>query len=252
MVNSYMVGHPSNHYTLPEYVPSEPAESSEPREPSEPAEGTGYTPPAAPADDFGANLSPDALMAYCQSRLDSIDSQVKTSFDSQQRNASSIKQIDDAITTLRDFGGSDKPDPVACKQLETQLQGLIGSLKKSDPGCSALPDIETVYNSLVYSGDGGAAHTGSTNLADPDFIDKGLYPPVEGTTQGDNIVGAPEITGYVQTLTDAASSLSSDSELQMVHLQSLMSQRQTAISLTTNLVQSLGDQENKIADNIGH
>ena len=38
----------------------------------------------------------------------------------------------------------------------------------------------------------------------------------------------------------------------MVQIQSLMSQRQTAVSLTTNLVQSLGDQENKIADNIGH
>ena len=35
----------------------------------------------------------------------------------------------------------------------------------------------------------------------------------------------------------------------MVQLQSLMSQRQTAISLTTNLVQSLGDQEEKIAEN---
>ena len=28
----------------------------------------------------GTNLSPDALMAYCQSRLDSIDGQVQSSF----------------------------------------------------------------------------------------------------------------------------------------------------------------------------
>jgi hypothetical protein len=31
-----------------------------------------------------------------------------------------------------------------------------------------------------------------------------------------------------------------------------MSQRQTAIQLTTNVVQSLGDQLNKIVANIGH
>ena len=38
----------------------------------------------------------------------------------------------------------------------------------------------------------------------------------------------------------------------MINLQSLMSQRQQAIQMCTNLVQSLGDQCNKIAENIGH
>ena len=58
---------------------------------------------------------------------------------------------------------------------------------------------------------------------------------------------------YSQNLTDAAANINSNSELQMIQLGSLMSQRQTAITLTTNLVQSLGDRPlNKIADNIGH
>ena len=70
--------------------------------------------------------------------------------------------------------------------------------------------------------------------------------------QGDGDFSQAELQGYVDTLTDAAGNINSDSQLDMVHLQSLMSQQQTAVSLTTNLVQSLGDQENKIADNIGH
>jgi hypothetical protein len=37
----------------------------------------------------------------------------------------------------------------------------------------------------------------------------------------------------------------------MIGLQSLMSERQTAIQLTTNLVQSLGTQMNAIASNVG-
>ena len=44
------------------------------------------------ADDVPADISPDALMAYCQSRLDSIDGQVKASFADQQTNASTITQ----------------------------------------------------------------------------------------------------------------------------------------------------------------
>ncbi len=75
--------------------------------------------------------------------------------------------------------------------------------------------------------------------------------PRTGSKQGDNLISSTELQGYVQTLSDAAGNLNSNSELEMVQLQSLMSQRQTAVSLTTNLVQSLGDQENKIADNIG-
>jgi hypothetical protein len=71
------------------------------------------------------------------------------------------------------------------------------------------------------------------------------------TTNADSTVSQSEIEGYAQAISDAAGDLNSDAELGMVNIQSLMSQRETAISLTTNLVQSLGDGESKIADNIG-
>ncbi len=204
-------------------------------------------PPEPIAD--AANLSPDALMAYCQSRLDSIDGQMRASFAEQQTNASSISQIDGVIADLQTYDGSDQNDPTVCKNLEAKFQALILSLRASDPSCPALPELTTAYNSMVWSGDGGAGHT---KFPGPDFIDEGTYPPDQSGPQGDNILTTTELQGYAQTLTNAAGNLNSNSELEMVHLQSLMSQRQTAISLTTNLVQSLGDQENKIADNIGH
>jgi hypothetical protein len=207
--------------------------------------------PAEPDDAASANLSPDALMAYCQSRLDSIDSQVRASFAEQQTNASTISQIDQVISDLKTYDGADQKDPTVCKNLEAKFGALIQSLRASDPSCPALPQLTTAYNSMVWSGDGGAQFAHSLP-GDPDFIDEGTYPPDESGPKGDNVLSSSELQGYVQTLTDAAGNLNSNSELQMVQLQSLMSQRQTAISLTTNLVQSLGDQENKIADNIGH
>ena len=57
---------------------------------------------------------------------------------------------------------------------------------------------------------------------------------------------------FIDRLQGCASDLNSNSELQMIQLQSLMSERQTAIELTTNLVQSLGNQAEKIAQNVGH
>jgi hypothetical protein len=202
-------------------------------------------------DAVAEDLSPDALMAYCQTRLDSIDGQVKASFDDQQKNASATAQIDQVIAYLKQYDGADQTDPAVCTQLETHFQGLITNLKNTDPDCPALPALTQAYNSMVWSGDGGAQFTGSSSTG-PDFIDDGKYPPDMTTKKGDNKLGTQELQGYVQTLTDAAGSLNSNSELGMVQLQSLMSQRQTAVTLTTNLVQSLGDQENKIADNIGH
>jgi hypothetical protein len=201
-------------------------------------------------EEVGSNLSPDALMAYCQSRLDSIDGQVSTLFKSQQQNASATEQIDKVIEGLKAYDASDVKDAATCKKLESEFQDLIQSLKSSDPTCPELPALTKTYNDMVWSGDGGAQHTGSSS--DPDFIDEDLYPPDHLGPQGDNILSSQELQGYAQSLSDAAGNLNSNSELGMVQIQSLMSQRQTAVSLTTNLVQSLGDQENKIADNIGH
>ena len=202
-------------------------------------------------EDVSVGLSPDALMAYCQSRLDSIDGQVQASFGDQQQNATALQQIDQFANQLKSVDGADQKGADACKNLEKQFYAMIQSISASDPSCPALSTLTAAYNQMVYSGDGGAAFNHSTDPSDPDFINKDLYPLDTSATQGDKILGATELQGFAQTLTDAAGSLNSNSELQMVQLQSLMSQRQTAISLTTNLVQSLGDQANKIADNIG-
>jgi hypothetical protein len=201
------------------------------------------------ADDLATGLSPDALMAYCQSRLDSIDGQVKDSFASQQRTASTISTIN-AFADILHRNDGDVTGAPNCQALESQFQTMITTVQSTDPNCAALPAMIQAYNSMVWSGDGGAAFLHQTS--GPDMIDADKYPPSKDSPQGDKTLGNAEVQGYMSTLTDASSNLNSGSELQMVQLQSLMSQRQTAISLTTNLVQSLGDQESKIADNIGH
>jgi hypothetical protein len=243
-MSTIQASHPLIHYPMPEEFQS--GASAAPGEPLEPGEIADSASLPAAGDEFGTDLTPDALMAYCQSRLDSIGDQVKTSLATQERNASSIQQIDQFISDLKPFAGQDLNDKDKCATLETQFGALIQSLQTSDPGCSALPTLITTYNSMVWSGTGGNTPSG------PQFIDPGAYTPTGAGNQGDGDFSQAELQGYVGTLTDAAGNINSDSQLDMVHLQSLMSQQQTAVSLTTNLVQSLGDQENKIADNIGH
>ncbi|MET0593810.1 MAG: hypothetical protein ABW133_13995, partial [Polyangiaceae bacterium] len=70
-------------------------------------------------------------------------------------------------------------------------------------------------------------------------------------TDGNNITSKEEMGSLINSTKSLQSDLNSNAELDMIHLQSLMSQRQTAIQLTTNILQSLNEQANKIVANIG-
>jgi hypothetical protein len=199
--------------------------------------------PVAGGGDAGAFLTPDVLFAYCKSRLTSIDSQVESAFGSQQLRNSETSAIQKALQALQGNSGGVTNDATSCTAMEKSLHDLITQLKATDPGCPELAKLTQTYNDLVYSG------TGPTS--DLPYVDESLYPPKHAGPPGDKTIDSTEMQTFISSLQSCASDLNSSSELQMIQLQSLMSQRQTAIQLTSNLVQSLGDQAQKIAENVG-
>ena len=181
-------------------------------------------PTGALADTSASELTsftPDALMAYCQARLDSIDGQAQASFDLQSQNANVTQSIQQIANSFKENSSAAVTDAATYNTLHSQLDTAIGNLQAVDPNSPALTKLLTTRAAM------------------------------EQSWKADNNLATTELEGYAQDMSDAATDLNSSSELQMVQLQSLMAQRQTAITLTTNLVQSLGDQENKVADNIG-
>jgi hypothetical protein len=195
-----------------------------------------------------ASLSPDALMAYCQSRLDSIDGQVQSTFAMQEVRNSQTAAVQQVLATFQKYsGGVDGGDSAGqskCAEMEKALYDLITQLKSSRVPCADLGKLEQTYNDLVYTG------TGPTSGLP--YLDESTYPPNESGPKGDNIIDSQEMSGFIGTLQGSVNDLNSGSELQMIQLQSLMTERQTAISLTTNMVQSVDDALQKVADNIGH
>jgi hypothetical protein len=195
-----------------------------------------------------ASLSPEALMAYCQSRLDSIEGQVKSTFLTQEARNGETAAVQQVLATLQKYSsgvaGGDSAGASKCADMEKAFHALITQLKSSGAPCSDLGKLEQAYNDLVYTG------TGPTT--DLPYVDPGTYPPNQRGPQGDNVIDSEEMTGFIGTLQGCVNDLNSGSDLQMIQLQSLMSERQTAISLTTNLVQSLDDTLQKVAENIGH
>jgi hypothetical protein len=193
-------------------------------------------------------LTPEGLMAYCQSRLDSINGQAQGIFSQQQLRNSEISAINNVAQDFQRFTAGVSHDPASCAALESSVHDLIGQLTKADPGCPEIPKLKQLYNDVVYSGTGPAKDP----TQQPQYYDEGTFPPVHTDPQGDNTLDDTEMKTFIDKLQGCATDLNSSSELQLIQLQSLMSERQTAIELTTNLVQSLGSQSEKIVENVGH
>ncbi len=194
------------------------------------------------------SLTPEGLMAYCESRLDSINGQALGIFSQQQLHNSEISAINDVAQSFQRFTAGVSNDKTSCAALESSVYDLISQLDASDKGCAEIPKLKQLYNDLVYSGTGPSKDFNEQ----PQYFDETTYPPVHTDPPGDNTLDNTEMQTFISKLQGCASDLNSNSELQMIQLQSLMSERQTAIQLTTNLVQSLGQQSEKIVENVGH
>ncbi len=194
-------------------------------------------------------LTPDALMTYCQSRLQGIDNQVETAF-AQQQAANATQQVlanlesDSALavpsqalnlaTTNNNAFPPTYSDPGAVGQLKGAYDDMAQSLKQLDPGDPAYAPLTKAMQQL------GSYNT-STNP--PTFVANVNL----GTTMSTDAWNSLVTNG----VSDISKDLSSNSELSMINLQSLMSQRQEAIQVCTNLVQSMGDSTSQVTANVG-
>jgi hypothetical protein len=208
-----------------------------------------------------AYLTPESLMAYCQSRLQSIDSQVQTAMTQQQNADWEQSSIGNVLTEIASDSAAAKNagmnDPQECLKLEQSLETLISQIQQRDPGCAQLGPLETLHDTIMATG------TGPHPSSDPTHgyycsNTKGVGGPPDGPTapagvndDHDNTIGTNELTDFTNTLNNINSSLSSGAEIGMIKIQSLVSERTTAITLATSTLQSLNDGTQKIVDKIG-
>jgi hypothetical protein len=80
----------------------------------------------------------------------------------------------------------------------------------------------------------------------------GMTEPSSTTQKPDNTIDTTDFTDFTSTLTGINTSLGQDAQLGMIQIQSLMSDRTTAIQLTTNILQAFDDGTSKIVANVGH
>ena len=165
-------------------------------------------------------LTPESILAYCQNRMDSLDSRVQVYMDREEKKGELQKEIGN-------------------------LQSLLpGNRVNGDDGDYHYEFDKDAVQASIDKIDGLAGDLG----VDTSNIDR-----VAGLTCGDgndNEMCQSEADTTKASLDAASSAVSSGMELDMIQLQSLVQQRQTAIQLSTNLVTSIDEGPKAIAQNI--
>lgn len=204
-----------------------------------------------PVDMSPGYLTPDALMSYCASRLRGIDDQIHSSMTRQQNANADSSTLSTLAEKLRPPGGNvevGKNNDV----FNNYGQALIDAANSaSDPSLKAklLGQAKKFVDCHEEAPQGSGKY-----VSDGVKVDGNGTVTIDGTAHktGDTLNPEQLKTMTSEFVSNVQKDLNSDTELSMINLQSLMSQRQSSVQLITNMVQSLGDQLNKIASNIGH
>lgn len=168
---------------------------------------------------YAGALTPDALLSYCSARMNDLDFRIDTFMKKQEGARGASEKLTKFQSTFS--GGA-------------STKG-IGSLEK----CGELPftgaDMRAAREALPEA-----------QRATFDAIVKDYE-----HTAADGYLDANECKAFAERLGALSKDISSSAELDMIQLQSLMSQRQMAVQLCTNLMQSLNDTTKAIAQKIG-
>jgi hypothetical protein len=187
-----------------------------------------------------AFVSPASLMAYCQTQMNTYNSQMDSIFLQQESTNQFSAQVNTAISTFNQYsaginvtggtqlvgepgtlGDPNAPPTGPFGQLVTQLQ----QLQSEASACGMSNAAQTIGNaitSLTTDGNGGT----------------------------DNKCSSGDIANILQDLNGATSDTSSSDQMQMISLNSLMSEEQTAVQLTTNMMQTFSQMNESITANM--
>jgi hypothetical protein len=246
------------------------------------------TPLIAGDTNFSESLSPDALMVYLQSRLDGLDKQVNTIFNDQKRQQEAqehLRNLDALMAGMDDKAApgqgqldqaTDQKQPAAEDQgaglhsdrlserlnvpnkgsalLNPPTAASSGALLSNPPtGTTAVEPKADVQNTEIQTKI--KAELAALANLDPSLGKKmnDFFYGQGGILNGDdNTYSGDEVTGTTKFLDGIGKDLESQAALNMIRLQSIMSSRQTAVQLATNMVSNLGETTKSIVTNIGH
>lgn len=171
----------------------------------------------------GTYITPDCLLAYCSTRLRDLDENMQKQFATQQagiKDSQTLQDIEQKIKDSFQNAAKDKDDKLT---------------NDCDPNCQDMQDL-TAEAETIQDPNARSAALKAINA----------FGGMKAGQKFDDLKSS-----VLDGLDNGKQALSQGAELGMIGLQSLMSQRQTAIQMTTNLVQAFGESLKAVSGNVG-
>jgi hypothetical protein len=160
-------------------------------------------------------LTPDSLLAYIGAKLRGLDEQIQSLMQQERGTQTQMDLISVARATV-DGGNLPQGSPEVKSALDS-LDAAIASLPEGSPAREQLLKVRTDFAN--NANDGG--------------------------------MGPKERSDFAALVGNAGQTLSQASEMSMIRLNSVMSMRQSAIQMCTNMMSTMGQMMLGIAQNTG-
>lgn len=196
---------------------------------------------AADYDRAATTLSPDAVLAYCSSRLSTLDDMIARRFAEQEQKNLVVKEANNLYDIMNNFpaGQTEKVGPYEAdhKRMGADLANLWNSTSDPEVRDKCKEFYKTTTGSEMQFVDGRAINT------NPDAV-----PVVRDNVKGFSIDAWK--TSVLDSVKKIQDNSSKDSELAMISLQSIISQRQLAVQLTTQIMAAMNEGTKGVVANI--
>ncbi len=167
-------------------------------------------------------MSPDALLAYCQMQLGSLDDQMTTQINAQDLALQQRTAVQNVETTLEGYGDTGPKTVGELAKCSAAFDTAIAQLPPGDPVARELATQQAAMNTKY----GGASMLSGTLGGD----DAGDSAPLGSPPAND------DWKGTIDTVDNLNQDIKSGAEIQMLQLQDLVSQRQQAVEQATGMM----------------
>jgi len=196
---------------------------------------------SAPGDYGMSNLSPDAMLDYCQIQLSGLDTQIDGDIKQQESQLRQREAVQQAQTALEQYGTTGPQNSADFQKCVAALDQAAASLPPGDPVAAQL---ETFKNNMSsqYGFD-------PSKVGQPQEVVLNLFPI--GDAGLTNKPQNNDWQGTTDALGNIADNIKSGAEIQMLQLQDLVSQRQQAVQLASGIMSKEDQTLEGIAKSIG-
>jgi hypothetical protein len=185
-------------------------------------------------------LTPDTLMFYCATQLRRLDGEITARMRSQQSTHDAQAILGELRERLSPYttGGIGANDKHLVPILMQKLKAAFDALPEGSPQRAAIQSLFDKFRNTTCREN--AIET--LRLDDPSVLSQIQTDVDTKKTSGDaNRADRDEVNQMLDSLKQISTDITSSGELEMINLQSLISQRQMAIQLTTNLLGKLNE-----------